>query len=271
MKIFKKVLNVLLTVILLNLICFLLISVNLKTILVDGIIKEVIKTEIINTDYKEKNTISKEEINKITDNPKIQEILNSKEVQDLIDKYLDITIDGLLDENDLNEVEIEKDIYDYIKENKSVIEEKTNTKIDDETIDKIMEMNEAKQLSKNLILTINDKKKSITKTEKTVLKGYKVFISLKFQLILLGLILLDLILIGIINKSIKMVIKELGLSTIFSGLLIGIMCIVVKIIVSTTSLLKTFHMRNLFISSIGVLVMGVLLILIYKRLQKKEQ
>ena len=265
----KKVLNVILTFLLLNLICILVISINLKTIIIDGVIKEVIKTEIVNNDYKEPNTISSEDIKEITSDPKIQEILNSPEIQELINKYLDITINGILDEDDLNDVKLEQDIYDYIKENKEVIEEKANVKIDDETIEKVKEMKEAKQLSRKFINTIKSKKNSITKTEKVVLKGYKTFTSIGFQLIVLGIILVDLLVIGLINKSIIKVIKELGIASIISGIFTSIMCIVVKIIVINNSVLKTFHMRNLLISSIGVIIIGILLMIIYKRLDKK--
>ena len=170
-----------------------------------------------------------------------------------------MTINGLLNEDDLDEVKIEEDIYNYIKENKQVIEQKTHFVITDDTIDKIREMNEAKQLSKNLILIINEKKQSITQTEKVVLKGYKTFISIEFQLIIVGIILLDLLLIGLINKSIKIVIKELGIATTTSGILTIIMCVVVKFIVTNNSVLKTFHMKNLLISGAGVLVMGMIL------------
>ena len=269
MKKLKKVLNAFLIFILISLICILVISINLKTVIVDGIIKETIKTEIINKEYKEKNTI-KEEIDDITDDPKIKEILNSKEIQELIDKYLNIVVDGLLDEDNLDDVELEKDILKYIKDNKEIIEEKTNTKIDDKTIEKVMEMKEAKQLSKKLINTINEQKKTITKTEKEVLKGYKTCVSIEFQLIVLGLILVDIALIFIINKSLIITIKSVATSSITSGIFIIIMSIVTKLIVINYSILKTFHMKSLLLSGIGVSIIGILLIIIYKKLKKEK-
>lgn len=269
MKKLKKVLNTFLIFILISLICILVISINLKTVIVDGIIKETIKTEIINKEYKEKNTI-KEEIDDITDDPKIKEILNSKEIQELIDKYLNIVVDGLLDEDNLDDVELEKDILKYIKDNKEIIEEKTNTKIDDKTIEKVMEMKEAKQLSKKLINTINEQKKTITKTEKEVLKGYKTFVSIEFQLIILGLILVDIALIFIINKSLIITIKSVATSSIISGIFIIIMSIITKLIVINYSILKTFHMKSLLLSGIGVLIIGILLMFVYKIVRKRE-
>ena len=267
----KKLLKKIPTILLVCLICILLISVNLKTVIVNGVIKETIKTEVINKEHKEKNVIIEEEINNITDDPRIKEILNSPEIQEIMNKYLDTIVEGLINDNEnLNDLNIEKDIYDYIKENKEVIEQKASVKIDDETIEKVKEMNESKQLSKNLKLAIQKQSKTITKKEKTVLKGYKLLTSIIFQLILVLLILLDLLLIWFINKkSIKAVVKELGISSIISGILTILISIVVKIIVITTTQLKTFHMRNLFISGIGIVIIGILILLIKKKLEKK--
>ena len=134
-----------------------------------------------------------------------------------------------------------------------------------------MEMKEAKQLSRSLKETINNQKKKITKTEKTVLRGYKTLTSIEFQLIMGGLILLNLLLIFIINKSLLKTIKELGISSITSGIFIIIMSIVVKLIVINYSVLKTFHMKSLLMSGIGVLIIGILLMIIYKKKEKKNE
>ena len=124
MKTFKKILIAILFLLLVNLISILIISVNLKTVLIDGVIKETIKEQIVRREEQNGNfVISEEIIAEISDDEKVQEILNSKEVQELMNKYLDLTVDGILDEEKLDEITIEKDILNYLKDNKETLSE----------------------------------------------------------------------------------------------------------------------------------------------------
>ena len=192
MKFIKNMLIGFLNILLINLIFVFVISLNLKSIITDGIIKETIKQQITTNEYQE-------EANKIvTDNEQINKILESKEVQDLIDKYLDVTINGVLDEKDISNIEIEKDMLDFLKENKEVLEKEVGIEITDEMISKTEEQLESRDLSKVFEQTINNTKNNLPEEAKVVLKGYNFLISLKFRIIILIAMIIDLLLIALI-------------------------------------------------------------------------
>ena len=72
MKFIKKILIGILVLILINLMSLLMLSFNIQKSLVNGIVKEVIKNNYL---VQDKN---------ITNNEKINELLNSKETEELI-------------------------------------------------------------------------------------------------------------------------------------------------------------------------------------------
>jgi len=271
MKWYQKFLIGILFFSLINLISILIISCNIKKVLVDGIIKETIKTQIISRVENEGNfTVSEEQIAELTDDERVQEILNSKEVQDLIDKYLDITINGMTDEESLNEIDLEKDMLNYLKDNKEVLSEIVGEEVTDELIDETASQLESKDMSKALKQTITNSRNSLTETEVTILRGYVLLVSWEFKLSLLMFILLDLLLIAIIQKSVTKWIKVLGEALATSGILVLIMALVVKIIVSSISGFTIFNVKSLVIPSLIVIGVGFIIIILYSIILRKK-
>ena len=141
MKCLKKIVIVFLTIININLLTGLIISCNIQKVLINGVLKETIKTEISKTAYKEPNIIINENAKTTkdlvkTDNDTINKILESDEVQSLIEDYLNKTINSLEEPSKVNEIDFEKDIIDYLKNNKEKIEKSSGIEITDEMIDK---------------------------------------------------------------------------------------------------------------------------------------
>ena len=219
MKIIKKILTGLLIFILIDLIAALAISFNIKSIIIDGIIKETIKQQVTAKEYQENSyTISEEQIKQITDDERVQEILNSPEVQGLLEKYLDTTVNGLIDESTLDEVELEKDMMNFLKENKEVLENKVGVEITDEMIDQVAEQAEGKDMTRAFKDNIRNSSKTMTTTEKKVLKGYSYIISNSFRILVIVLMIIDLILIAILQKSFYKWIKSMSHAMIISGI-----------------------------------------------------
>lgn len=264
MKWYKKLLIAILFFLLINLLSILTISFNLKTVLIDGVIKETIKERIVKREEETGNfEINEEIISEISDDEKIQEILNSPEVQKLMNKYLDITVDGMIDEEKLDEITIEEDILNYLKENKDKVSEIVGEEVTDEMIDEAAKEVTSKDLSRAIKQSIANSSRNLTETEKTVLKGYKLLISLEFRLLVLAMIIIDLLLIAIIQKSYTKWIKTLSSALITSGILILIMSVAVKLIVSSISGFIKFKVNSLLISGGIILVVGILLLIMY--------
>ena len=92
MKILKKIVIAFLFFVLANLIGILAISYNLKDTLIDGVLKIIVAENIKNPE--EKFFTEPIDIPLDIDNSQLQELLNSEEVKGLLEKYMDITIDG---------------------------------------------------------------------------------------------------------------------------------------------------------------------------------
>ena len=271
MKWIKKVLIVILSLIIINCIFFLAISFNLKNILINGVIKETIIENIVPRSYNdENNVITEEQIKEITSDPRVQELLNSPEIQELLEKYLDTTVDGLLDEENIDEVAIEEDMARFIKDNRSVIEEKVGKEITDDMIDQAMEQVESKDISNAYKQSIANASRNMTKTEKSVLKGYKYLISWNFRIIMFVVIAVSLLLIALIQKSFYKWIGTFSKSLIVSGIGIVLASIITNLIVNSQNLIDKFNTNSLTITGIIILVSGILILIIYKLLTRKK-
>lgn len=253
MKILKKIILGFLNLLLLNLIILLIISINLKSFISDGIIKETIKEQIVVIPYQESPTDSNVE------SEQINKILESKEVQDLINKYIDITISGITDEKNLSKINLEKDMLKYLKNNKELLEKELGIEITDEIVEATEESLKSKELSESFKQTITNASKNISPEERFLLNAYSFLTSLDFKILVLVLITLDLILIGIIQKSYYKWLKSLGISLILSGLGTLFMSMAVKAIVVNLSSLKEFNIKALTYSSIILMIVGIIL------------
>lgn len=272
MKWIKKITIAFLVLLLINLISILVISFNLKKILVDGIIKETITTQITKKDQKESNFIITEEtLDQITDDERIKELLNTKEVNDLLNKYLDLTIDSIIDESKLDEIEIERDMMNFLEKNKSSLEDLIGAEITEEAIENTRIQMESGDWSRSYKQSIKNTSRSVTKTEKTVLVGYKFFISAKFKIIITSLIVLDVILIMIIEKSWIKLIKRIIDAVIISSISLILMSIVIQIIVRKIADFPSFQMASLLNTSIILFIASILLRLLYAIILKKTK
>ena len=275
MKVIKKILIGLLVFILIDIIFALAISFNLKKILIDGVIKETVVERIFPRSYQEENyTITEEQIKEITDDPRVQEILNSPEVQALLEKYLDTTVEGLIDVNNIDELELEKDMMQFIKDNREVLEEKVGKEITDDMIENAAEQMESKDMTRAYKQTLENASRNMTTTEKEVLKGYKVLVSKKLKVILFIAMIIDLLLIALLQWSLYKWIKTLGKSMIASGVGIIIASFVISKIVETKAHISNFNTMSLTTTGLIIAGSGLVIVIIYaiimKLLKKKD-
>ena len=276
MKIVKKILVALLCVILIGCIFFMAISLNLKKILINGVIKETIVESVIPKGYSEsgeKVVITEEQIKEITDDPRIQEILMSPEIQGLMEKYLDTTVNGLIDESNIDEIALEQDMMNFIKENRSIIEEKAGKEVTDEMIERAMEQVESKDMSRAYKQSIMNASRNMTTTEKEVLRGYRLLISPEFRIILLVIMVIDLVLIAVVQGSFYKWISSLGTSLLISGAGTMAASVITKKIVAQKTGFNNFDTSSLMQTGIIILVSGLIIVIVYNvisRLIKKK-
>ena len=268
----KKIIKVFLSFIIVLLMLFLTISFNLNKVIVDGVIKELIITKISAKKVNNPN-ISEEVINTLPlpdylkNSEDINKLLEDQRVQEIINKYIDITLDNLTSE-EIKNIDIESDIINYINENKELIKEITGKEVTPEMIEDTKKVIEESNLNEAIEDTIESTKESISTEEKIVLKGYKEIISTKTRIIVIGLIALCLLLIAIIDKSFYKWIKTGSICTIISGILVLLMGFILKLIVTSILPLPSFNVSYLYKSGLIQLIIGIVILIIYIVLNK---
>ena len=268
----KKIIKVFLSFIIVLLMLFLTISFNLNKVIVDGVIKEIIITKISAKKVNNPN-ISEEVINTLPlpdylkDSEDINKLLEDERVQEIINKYIDITLDNLTSE-EIKNIDIESDIINYINENKELIKEITGKEVTPEMIEDTKKVIEESNLNETIEETIVSTKESISTEEKIVLKGYKEIISTKTRIITISLIVLCLLLIALIDKSFYKWIKTGSICTIISGILVLLMGFILKIIVTSILPLPSFNVSYLYKSGLIQLIIGIVILIIYIILNK---
>lgn len=268
----KKIIKVFLSFIIVLLMLFLTISFNLNKVIVDGVIKEIIITKVIPKKVNNPN-ISEDIINTLPlpdylkNSEDINKLLEEQRVQEIINKYIDITLDNLTSE-EIKNIDIESDIINYINENKELIKEITGKEVTPEMIEDTKKVIEESNLNEAIEDTIESTKESISTEEKIVLKGYKEIISTKTRIIVIGLIALCLLLIAIIEKSFYKWIKTGSICTIISGILVLLMGFILKLIVTSILPLPSFNVSYLYKSGLIQLIIGIVILIIYIVLNK---
>ena len=268
----KKIIKVFLSFVIVLLMLFLTISFNLNKVIVDGVIKEIIITKVIPKKVNNPN-ISEDIINTLPlpdylkNSEDINKLLEDQRVQEIINKYIDITLDNLTSE-EIKNIDIESDIINYINENKELIKEITGKEVTPEMIEDTKKVIEESNLNEAIEDTIESTKESISTEEKIVLKGYKEIISTKTRIIVIGLIALCLLLIAIIEKSFYKWIKTGSICTIISGVLVLLMGFILKLIVTSILPLPSFNVSYLYKSGLIQLIIGIVILIIYIVLNK---
>lgn len=275
MKIIKKIITFILSFILTILISMLIISFTFKETLVEDILFQGFKSTIVGKTYKEKSQTLDDIITEdgvITDNEFVNEILESKEIKDLVNNYVDKIIEIIGDEElsdeKMEELNIEQDMINYIKENKKVLEDKTGIEITDEMIETAsIKLNE-RDTKKVLKQTIKNTRNNISPETKQLLKLYQIIVSTKLKIFLLLGIIIDIILIAILKKSTYKWLKTIANSTVIAAISTIIISTALKYLLSIMLNNMTIKTNKMLGLSIIVLIIGIVLNIIYFTINK---
>ncbi len=272
MKKLKNIFKILLMIININLVVALIVSFNFPDVLVSNITKETIKN------YKEPNIIINSDPTDTsdivtTDDEEINKILQSEEVQGLVKDYINKTLSSIDDPSELENIDFESDAIEYIKDNKEKIENATGIEITDETLKKARQTLHQKEINNVVKQNIRNTSNNMTKGDKKVIRGYIKFISPTCRIILMCIMLVNLFLLFIINRSLTKLLNYIGITLLVGGIETIILSICVDIIISSRTNLTDFNASLLLKPSIIISMTGLLLIIVYylKRKGKKYE
>lgn len=273
MKVIKKILIVIFTIININIVVSLIVSFNFQKVIVDGVVKETFKSAISSNNYKEPNiqinesaTSSKDLVT--TSDERINKILESDAIQELIQDYMDKTLKSLDNPEELENIDFEQDVINYLKENKDVIETSSGVEITDEMLNETKENLEERDFNKLVKQKIRNTSNNMTQQEKEVLKIYSFIISKKFKIFLGLLFLINSVIITILINPKHKVINNIGLSLLIGGLETIIMSYVLKSIIINYTNLTNFNIGSLINCSLIITIIGLIVILVYNSIVK---
>ncbi len=262
-----------LTIININIVVSLIVSFNFQKVIVDGVVKETFKSAISSNNYKEPNiqinesaTSSKDLVT--TSDERINKILESDAIQELIQDYMDKTLKSLDNPEELENIDFEQDVINYLKENKDVIETSSGVEITDEMLNETKENLEARDFNKLVKQKIRNTSNNMTQQEKKVLKIYSFIISKKFKVFLGLLFLINSVIITILINPKHKVINNIGLSLLIGGLETIIMSYVLKLIIINYTNLTNFNIGSLINCSLIITIIGLIVILVYNSIVK---
>lgn len=273
MKTIKKILIVFLTLINIGIIVSLIVSFNFQKVVVDGVIKETFKSTISSNNYKEPNIQINESATNTKDlittsDERINKILESDAIQDLIKDYMDKTLKSLDNPEELQNIDFEQDVIDYLKENKDVIEKASGVEITDEMLNETKENLEERDFNKLIKQKIRNTSNNMTPKEKKVLKAYSFIISKEIKIYLSILFIINSVIITLLINPKHKVIKNIGLSLLIGGLETIIMSFIVKLIVTSYINLTSFDITSLINHSLIITIIGLIVILVYNSIIK---
>ena len=270
----KKFLIGLITYILINLVFIYGISFSIKGLVLDTVLKESIIEKIFSdkfnvNNYNNNNSGGEStEINNIVGNKElIEKILNDKDTKELINKYVDTTIESISSDKEVD-INIEEDIITYIKENKDIVEEVTGEKITDEQIDELSKELNDKSLSNAYKEKINETKSSFSGEQMNVLKSFGFVLSRNFRIILIILIIVNLLLIALIKWSLYKWISNFSYSFGFGGLFLSFVGLIFGYFINTVFKVNISYFNPMVNCGIVFIVIGIVSFIIYIVLNK---
>lgn len=261
----KKFLNIMFCILLFVLLTLFSLNLSSKKIVLNVVeniySKTEIKDKIVQELYNNIPNINNKELNNIKN-----KIENSKEIDTITEKYIDGIIKSVLNNKDQN--------VDILKEYNNLIDKITNG------------MNE---YEKNIVTTyinkdkidlvykqeINNVKNNMNTQLKTILKIYNFISDSSLKNSLIFLMVINILVLFIINKSIILTIKSISITQ----LLFSIISLIIEFLLNKnlSSLLENYISKSININfdilykfSIINLIISIILLIVYFIIKKKK-
>lgn len=257
MKALRKIVLVLLNFVLFSLVFMLVFSFSLKNFFSEAFLSDIVKEKL-----------SSELTSDLDNESRIKEVLESEEANKFIDEYINKTLDGVVDTSSLNDIDMGDDLLDFIRENKSRLEEEIGFSISMDKVEELLQSDSYKKLEDSYKETVKKVSSSVPESQKKLIKLYNFLLSVKFKVIVSILIIIILILMSLLEKTLYKWLKYLGttaiLSGIFTAIMIGLAKIVLNCINENGSYNVDFSFDHMIACSVVTFIIGVVIYIIYK-------
>ena len=233
-KVLRIILLLIANVLLISSLTFYFVCKNIKTTIMDEIINVKVKEEFKNNSL----------LQLIGSDDKINNLFEDGKTKDLIEKYTNVVIEGILNKNSVSSINVEEDVISLLKDNNINIGEfGTFIKIN-------------RYYSKQIEDTISNVRKNMSKKELFALKIYKYIVNGSYKYILIGLFSINLLIILLLSSSFYK-----GLYSIISDILLSGIGLIIMRVVLYYILVKNANIKISLLGSYQV-NMGLVLIAI---------
>ena len=228
----RKFLGFIITIILIVLIFVLCISFKLKKTVINTLSKSIVQKEISSNvvDFYKKNVPSatSKEI-KIIEN----RILNNKQIVKITEKYFDSIIETIINDKEVEAPDINKELNKIIDDNKDII--KGNLGVTDEQVDLIEKYVVNQKTIDNLYKNVTKMvKNDLSDEEVKLINIYNFLIGSTFKYIVIGLIVFNIILLMIIQKSYYNWLFNLSISFAINGIVLSLLLSILNNYISSS-------------------------------------
>lgn len=198
-------------------------------------------------------------------NEKIDEFVNNKEVEALMEKYINAYLKGYTSDVYIEQLDLTSDINSFIDNNHDFLV--NELKMSEEELNKYKDSQELKELTEKVKNSLKEDRED---NEEMVVfsRIYTKVSSLEFKLILGGIILGIALLIFLLTKDIGKVIKDMGISLVVGAIIFGTLVLILNFLIEDLNLGGNVIMSTLMFSII-TLIVGILFIILGVKLKKK--
>lgn len=247
------------------------------TIFLEKTIKEDILRKVMTKQVATKTveviTSTDEKIDNSTKDKIKDKIENNEEFQSVVNKYSDKILQDIT-ENNIDDVNIKEDVIKIIEENKQIIEQDLDTKMDNQEIEDIVDkLDEELDLNSTYKKTIIKTKNELPKEAKKVLKIYNIITDNTTLYLLIGLSILNIIIITVLKKPHFKSLTNISVAGIISSIDTSILIVIIGLIfnlaIENIEYLKPISVVNALIIELIIFIISIVLLIINSIINKK--
>lgn len=247
------------------------------TIFLEKTIKEDILRKVMTKQVATKTveviTSTDEKIDNSTKDKIKDKIENNEEFQSVVNKYSDKILQDIT-ENNTDDVNIKEDVIKIIEENKQIIEQDPDTKIDNQEIEDIVDkLDEELDLNSTYKKTIIKTKNELPKEAKKVLKIYNIITDNNTLYLLIGLSILNIVIITVLKKPHFKSLTNISVAGIISSIDTSILIVIIGLIfnlaIENIEYLKPISVVNALIIELIIFIISIVLLIINSIINKK--
>ncbi len=261
-----------LTILLIILLTGLGVILSIKNIVIDAadsVVKNEISTNIVNTI---ENTTKIELPDNIVN--EIEEVIkDNQEIKNVVASSLDMFVEIISNENSDAQINITKNLESIIDSGINILNE-NGIKIDNNTKQELFKVLSNKEVNNIITEVSKDIRNEMDEDTKLIIKIYNFITSNTLRLIIIGAIITSLLFIALLKKSSYSWLSNFAISSLISGLIVGIILpYLIKALITqepqitiSTNSLNTYGYTLIVLSIISIIIN----IIISKLVKKKK-